>query len=117
MELLTDDCTFEDFNHTEPLVLSLAILRWSDAIRDVKWLQLMNVGKRAEINIGNVAVGCSLCEYRYGIINPSGLPKRTGSEIAARIEFRCSSLQIQSSERYITHLRNYMSTNCKLGLE
>ena len=102
MQLLTDDCTFEDFNHTEPLVLSLAILRWSDAIRDVN--KLCNFD-------------CSLCYYRYGIINPSGLPKRTGSEIAARIEFRCSSLQIQSSERYITHLRNYMSTNCNLGLE
>ena len=102
MELLTDDCTFEDFNHTEPLVLSLAILRWSDAIRDVN--KFCNFG-------------CSLCYYRYGIINPSGLPKRTGSEIAARIEFRCSSLQIQSSERYITHLRNYMSRNCNLGLE
>ena len=35
MEVLTDECTFEAFNHTEQLVLSLTILRWSDAVRDV----------------------------------------------------------------------------------
>ena len=35
MEMLTDECTFEAFNHTEQLVLSLTILRWSDAVRDV----------------------------------------------------------------------------------
>ena len=98
MEVLTDECTFEAFNHTEQLVLSLTILRWSDAVRDVN-------------EFGNAER--SVCYYRY----MNGLRRKTASEICSGMEFRSSLPQTKSSKRYITHLRDYLTANCELGLE